>query len=153
MREVAYPFDYSCESHFYEGSRFARNVTPRHWDFISCYQSRRRLPGWGHASKRFRSDRVALVEWPGRGPDYKAETGQAPNVWTPKTRPTEGALDRQCLNLGQIIEIASEPCLEAFSHLDIPAPSWSMQLLRSIVLPFAPHVAAFDPEIAGRSPV
>jgi hypothetical protein len=28
-REVAYPFDYSCESHFYEGSRFARNVTPR----------------------------------------------------------------------------------------------------------------------------
>jgi hypothetical protein len=53
--EVAYPFDYSCESHFYEGSRFARTVTPPHWDFISCYQSRRRLPGWGRAWKRFHS--------------------------------------------------------------------------------------------------
>src|SRR4029078_2510742 len=57
-----------------------------------------------------------LVEWPDRSADHEAKAGKTPDVWTGEDRPPASPAARRNLVAQTVIEVASEPYLDANSQ-------------------------------------
>src|ERR1700730_5810947 len=78
---------------------------------------------WHHSRQGRRSCRPhrALVEWPDRRADHEAKAGKTPDVRRGEDRPPASPAARRHLVTQTVIEVASEPLLDAYSQVVVAA--------------------------------